>query len=292
MFERFTEKARGVVFFARYEASQYGSPYIETEHFLLGLLREDANIARLLPELPPLDELRREIAKYIEPRERISTSVEVPLSAECKRILNSAAKVAEQLGHKHIGTEHLLLATLREKDSVAAVILRADKVDLEKMRERVRNLPPSSSVASSLGAALLLHKKSSEIEKQVFEAFMKCLRSEDCTNLGACFGKNATYIDSRGTLWSGREEIMAKRELLLAPFAKRKSTYHVEKEDGVNGVLWVGTILWEGIQLQPSTLPELFRMTLVFGNDAGEWVIFLLQVSYVAESKAGKTAAS
>jgi hypothetical protein len=41
MFERYTEKARRVVFFARYEASQFGSPYIETEHLLLGLLRED-----------------------------------------------------------------------------------------------------------------------------------------------------------------------------------------------------------------------------------------------------------
>ncbi len=41
MFERYTEKARRVIFFARYEASQFGSPYIETEHLLLGLLRED-----------------------------------------------------------------------------------------------------------------------------------------------------------------------------------------------------------------------------------------------------------
>lgn len=48
MFERYTEKARRVIFFARYEASQYGSPYIETEHLLLGLCREDRTIKRLL----------------------------------------------------------------------------------------------------------------------------------------------------------------------------------------------------------------------------------------------------
>ena len=41
MFERYTEKARRIIFFARYEASQYGSPYIETEHLLLGIVRED-----------------------------------------------------------------------------------------------------------------------------------------------------------------------------------------------------------------------------------------------------------
>ena len=45
MFERYTEKARRVIFFARYEASQFGSPYIETEHLLLGLLREDKALA-------------------------------------------------------------------------------------------------------------------------------------------------------------------------------------------------------------------------------------------------------
>jgi len=45
VFERYTEKARRVIFFARYEASQYGSPYIETEHLLLGLMREDKALA-------------------------------------------------------------------------------------------------------------------------------------------------------------------------------------------------------------------------------------------------------
>ncbi|MFZ0862910.1 MAG: Clp protease N-terminal domain-containing protein [Candidatus Sulfotelmatobacter sp.] len=44
MFERYTEIARRVIFFARYEASQFGSPYIETEHLLLGLLREDSRV--------------------------------------------------------------------------------------------------------------------------------------------------------------------------------------------------------------------------------------------------------
>ena len=49
MFERYTEKARRVIFFARYEASQFGSPYIETEHLLLGLLREDKALTNRFP---------------------------------------------------------------------------------------------------------------------------------------------------------------------------------------------------------------------------------------------------
>ncbi len=48
MFERYTEKARRVIFFARYEASQFGTPAIEPEHLLLGLLKEDKALNRSL----------------------------------------------------------------------------------------------------------------------------------------------------------------------------------------------------------------------------------------------------
>ena len=124
MFERYTEKARRVIFFARYEASQYGSPYIETEHLLLGLMREDKALAnRFLRQQGSIESIRKEIEARITIRERISTSVEVPLSAECKRILNMSAEEAERLGHKHVGTEHLLLGILREEKCFGAEIL-------------------------------------------------------------------------------------------------------------------------------------------------------------------------
>ena len=79
VFERYTEKARRVIFFARYEASQYGSPYIETEHLLLGLMREDKALAnRFLRQHGSIESIRKEIEARITIRERISTSVEVP----------------------------------------------------------------------------------------------------------------------------------------------------------------------------------------------------------------------
>ena len=62
MFERYTEKARRVIFFARYEASQFGSPYIETEHLLLGLLREDKALAnRFLRSHAAVESIRKQI---------------------------------------------------------------------------------------------------------------------------------------------------------------------------------------------------------------------------------------
>ena len=86
MFERYTEKARRVIFFARYEASQFGSPYIETEHLLLGLLREDKALAnRFLRSHAAVDSIRKQIEGHATIREKVSTSVDLPLSHECKR---------------------------------------------------------------------------------------------------------------------------------------------------------------------------------------------------------------
>jgi hypothetical protein len=108
MFERYTEKARRVIFFARYEASQFGSPYIETEHLLLGLLREDKALTnRFLRSHASVESIRKQIEAHTTIREKVSTSVDLPLSNECKRVLAYAAEEAERLGHKHIGTEHL-----------------------------------------------------------------------------------------------------------------------------------------------------------------------------------------
>ena len=145
MFERYTEKARRVIFFARYEASQYGSPYIETEHLLLGLMREDKAMAnRFLRQQGSIESIRKEIEARITIRERISTSVEVPLSQESKRILNFATEEAERLGHKHVGTEHLLLGILREEKCFGAEILQERGLRLTALREelaRERRLP-------------------------------------------------------------------------------------------------------------------------------------------------------
>ena len=108
MFERYTEKARRVIFFARYEASQFGSPYIETEHLLLGLLREDKALAnRFLRSHAAVESIRKQIEAHTTIREKVSTSVDLPLSHECKRVLAYGAEEAERLNHKHIGTEHL-----------------------------------------------------------------------------------------------------------------------------------------------------------------------------------------
>jgi len=147
MFERYTEKARRVIFFARYEASQFGSPYIESEHLLLGLLREDKALTnRFLRSHASVESIRKQIEGHTTIREKVSTSVDLPLSNDCKRVLAYAAEEAERLSHKHIGTEHLLLGLLREEKCFAAQILTERGVQLSQVREELARQPHEAAV--------------------------------------------------------------------------------------------------------------------------------------------------
>src|SRR5499427_7647043 len=138
MFERYTERARRVIFFARYEVSQFGSTTIETEHLLLNLIREDKNLTnRFLRNSSSIENIRKEIEQRTTIREKMSTSIDLPLSNECKRILAYAAEEAERLNHRHIGTEHLLLGILREEKCVAAEILHERGLRLSTIREEL-----------------------------------------------------------------------------------------------------------------------------------------------------------
>jgi Uma2 family endonuclease len=141
MFERYTEKARRTIFFARYEASQFGSSFIETEHLLLGLFREDKALARqFLGSHAKVEEIRDAVAQQGTAGPKTSTSVDLPLSHECKRVLAYGAEEAERMQHKVIGTPHLLLGLLCEENSFGAQLLHEQGLTLSLARERVRQM--------------------------------------------------------------------------------------------------------------------------------------------------------
>lgn len=140
MFERYTEKARRVIFFARYEALQYGSQVISPEHILLGLMREDKTLsARFFPFRNSLtvEAIRREVEERIVLRERIPQSVELHLASETKRILAFANEESQRLKNRHIGPEHLLLGIVREERSIAAEILFHYGLRLQDIRDEI-----------------------------------------------------------------------------------------------------------------------------------------------------------
>jgi len=133
MFERYTEKARRIIFFARYEASELRSHIIEPEHLLLGLLREAKTLFEGAKIEPMRDEIRA--AARVE-GVAVSTSVDLPLSHPAKKVLAYGAEEAERLNHRHIGPEHLLLGLMREP-GLAATILEKYGVELAMQRKQV-----------------------------------------------------------------------------------------------------------------------------------------------------------
>jgi ATP-dependent Clp protease ATP-binding subunit ClpA len=276
MFERYTEKARRVIFFARYEASQYGSPYIETEHLLLGLLREDRSLAkRFLGESSVEPGIRTEIEGQITQRERISTAVEVPLTEECKKVLKLAGEEADRLGHRHIGTEHVLVALIRVEGSLAAKLLRKRGLKPGAIRDQLAKTPHSVSVRASTepsrGAIATLDS---------FLAGLKWLSSEELISF---FAKNAEFIDASGKRWN-REEIWKGFETLFAPYAKKNATHAVEGKLAETGELFVAVVLWKNALLASEQRAWMHRMSVVLLTGADAWEILLVQITAIQPS--------
>jgi ATP-dependent Clp protease ATP-binding subunit ClpA len=157
MFERYTDRARRVLFFARYEASQFGSMGIETEHLLLAILRESRGLTvRLFQQASKSpDQIRQEVTSRMPLfREKISTSVEIPFGGDAKRVLTRAVEESDGLKHPYIGTEHLLLALLRDPQSPAGSILASAGLEYDAVRSAliellhgaVVNEPPVSPI--------------------------------------------------------------------------------------------------------------------------------------------------
>ncbi len=150
MFERYSERSRRVIFFARYEALQYGSQVIAPEHLLLGLLREDKSLAaRFFPARHNLsiDSLRKAVEERVVFRDRIPQSAELHLAPITKKILFYASEESRQLKNRHVGPEHILLGLVREEKSVAAEILIGYGLSVQEIRTEC------TRVSAPIGAA-------------------------------------------------------------------------------------------------------------------------------------------
>ena len=146
MFERFTETARRVVFFARYEASGSNSPTIEPEHLLLAILREDEQlIDGLLPNLKAAElkaEVRAAVAASTAAAE--TEKRDLPFSPAGKRVLTHASETAYFMEDAAILPKHLLLGILEEKESAAAQILSRFGISRENVAGLAAIRPPAT----------------------------------------------------------------------------------------------------------------------------------------------------
>ena len=142
MFERYTQRARTTIFWARYIATQVGSQEIETEHLLLGLLRSDKTLAKRFLGSPwAAETVWKKIEQTKPKRVRVPGPKELPLSIESKRVLGCALQEADLFSNRQICTEHLLLGLLREEKCLAATILFKLGVQFTSTRDELSRTP-------------------------------------------------------------------------------------------------------------------------------------------------------
>jgi Clp amino terminal domain, pathogenicity island component len=219
MFERFTQSARRIIIFARHEAATYGSPYIDSEHLLLGVLREDRQLAnRFLGEGDIISEIRTAIERRTAPPERTPTD-EIPLSSHSKTILKVAAHAAEQFGRRHIETEHLLFAMATVENSLAARLLHTRGLTEAKLRQRLANDPQIP--------VLNYWPPSRDPVKIALNTFLAGLKRQKADQLIDSFAENAQLTDVQGKTWA-RAEILQNFENLFAPYAKKNAAARLE----------------------------------------------------------------
>jgi ATP-dependent Clp protease ATP-binding subunit ClpC len=197
MFERYTERARRVIHWSKYIAGQTGSPEIEPEYLLLGLLREDQSLARRFLGSPwALDAVWRQVEQSKLVHERPLRGVDLPLSNAGKRALASAAEEADALSSKRICTGHLLLGLLREEECYAAKMLHERGVGLASTRGELARTPHDDSIreefvreSSSLPEVVELQNQIGSIKSRI----NSCIANQD-------FAKARVYSDKERSL--------------------------------------------------------------------------------------------
>src|SRR5438552_592470 len=148
MFERYTDQAKRAIFFARYQAQQFGSKRIEPAHLLLGLLHDSQSSANLLFGLiQHAHSFCLKIQREYPPTTPLPQTTELPLSNPNKRVLAYAAEEASRLGSDPIDTQHLILGMLREKEPVTSGLLLEAGVELKSARETVAQAMGPRSVS-------------------------------------------------------------------------------------------------------------------------------------------------
>jgi len=139
MWQRFTESARKVVFYAQEEAQNAGGQYVSTEHFLLGICREpECRGAKILEACGVCVDHVREILLAQIPTQELGKTRGITLTPRAKRVIDLAYDEARTFRHNYIGTEHLVLALIREGDGLAGLCLAQLGMELARAEDVLR----------------------------------------------------------------------------------------------------------------------------------------------------------
>ena len=270
MFERLTEQARRSIFFARYEATHYSSIFIDTEHLLLGILREDKPLAAVLQRRgASVEEIRRKLEERISApgRKKSADATEVHLSAECHRALKNAASEANRLNDPNIGTSHLLLALLDEQESGAAGILRDAGVKAAQLRQELER-SASAQRERPLQAAL--------------EDFFQSWIAGEFKSFPSFFEDDAILIDERGAQHHGSVAI-AEYCAKVRTSGMDMNTLEVTPSEAhfLQDNVAVVPVDWAFADAEAGQSSRLVRSMLVMREHDGQWWIAAAQLTEV-----------
>ncbi|MCK4436989.1 ATP-dependent Clp protease ATP-binding subunit [bacterium] len=181
MFDRFTERARRVVILARQEAGRLNHDYIGTEHLLLGLIKMGEGLAvDILQSLGlDLEAIRLEVEKMLKSGPSTLTVGDIPFTPRAKKVLELSMDESRGLGHNYIGTEHLLLGLIREKEGVAARVLDNMGVDLDKARGKAVELLGGAMPGTGAPAVAAAGRKTKTPALDAFGRDLTQLAKED-----------------------------------------------------------------------------------------------------------------
>ncbi|MBX3096359.1 MAG: ATP-dependent Clp protease ATP-binding subunit [Fimbriimonadaceae bacterium] len=251
MWQRFTERARKVVFYAQEEAQKFGEGYVSTEHLLLGLVREtDSVAARVLERLGVgLMRIRGEVEKQL-PRGEVRPSQDMTLTPRAKRVIDLAYDEARNLNNNYIGTEHLLLGLIREGDGLAGRVLAKLGIELDRARREVMALQDTetqSRGSSSSGSSGERRSKEEKADRREGNAKTQTLDE---------FGRDLTELARNGKLDPvvGRQNEIERVMQILS--RRTKNNGCLVGEPGVGK-----TAIAEGLALRivQGDIPDLLR---------------------------------
>jgi len=250
MWQRFTERARKVVFYAQEEAQKFGEGYVSTEHLLLGLVREtDSVAARVLERLGVgLMRIRGEVEKQL-PRGEVRPSQDMTLTPRAKRVIDLAYDEARNLNNNYIGTEHLLLGLIREGDGLAGRVLAKLGIELERARREVMALQDTETQSRGSSGRGGGERRSKEEKAERREGNAKTQTLDE-------FGRDLTDLARQGKLDPvvGRQNEIERVMQILS--RRTKNNACLVGEPGVGK-----TAIAEGLALRivQGDIPDLLR---------------------------------
>jgi hypothetical protein len=275
MFERYTEHARRAIFFAKYEAGNAGSRSIDPDHLALGLLWDAYPLMKYLNSgAITLPDLREKLGFRSTRKMPFSMKDNVPLSMRSKKILRESAVASDDLGQKHIGPEHLMLALVKVKESFLSKMFPRGHADLNSLRNRVAKVPPPMPKVEAIENSFTVARVLESLAEGVEDAFLPYLADE------------LQFMGKDGNLHLGRDAFIENRQEILGPLTGKTVTFKVEDEEKKFSGIRLCTLLWKESNKAGKPEEDDLRMTGLFSAGDNGFSVFLIQVSSLSPSAA------